>query len=244
MKQRTLGKTGLLVSRLAYGTMRISGAWEPAQSNPDMRRAGVRALLTAFDAGYTLFDHADLYGRFLCETLHGLALRESPQLRNAKVATKCGIRLDGDPVPSAPHRYDFSYEHIVRSCEGSLQRLGVEVIDLFQLHRPDYLADPAEIARAFSDLHQQGKAKAFGVSNFTPSQFSALQSACPMPLASNQVEINLCNLAPFIDGTLDQSLERGFSPMAWGPLAGGMHGEGGAPREDDVYRESTLGLLR
>jgi predicted oxidoreductase len=245
MRTQTLGKSTLQSSRLSYGCMRISGTWDPAKLTPDMERKGVRAVLSAFEAGYTLFDHADIYGRGTCESIYGKALRESPELkRRGLVATKCGIRWAGDGGPQAPHRWDFSREHIVWSCEQSLQRLGLDCIDLYQLHRPDFLADPAEIAAAFAQLQRQGKVKFFGVSNFTPSLLSAVQSACPMPLVVNQVEIHLNRLAPFEDGTLDQCLERGVTPLSWSPLAGGLLGDGGQPAADHPHRERLLGLLK
>src|SRR5260370_34445909 len=104
------------------------------------------------------------------------------------IATKCGIRKPGEPAAGAPYRYDFSADYIVASCEQSLRRLGVETVDLYQLHRPDYLMDPEEVAGAFNRLKQAGKGRAFGVSNFRPSQFSALQRACPVPVVVNQDE--------------------------------------------------------
>jgi len=143
------------------------------------------------------------------------------------IATKCGIRKPGEPKPGSPYRYDFSADYILRSCEGSLQRLGVDTIDVYQLHRPDYLMEPAEVARAFDQLKQVGKVREFGVSNFRPSQVVALQSACPMRLVVNQVEISLANLSAFEDGTLDQCLAETITPMAWSPLAGGKLGNGG-----------------
>jgi len=244
MRTQTIGKSTLESSRLSYGCMRISGAWDPAEVTPDMERKGVRAVLCALDAGYTLFDHADIYGGGLCESIYGKALRESTELkRRGLVATKCGIRWQGDPLPDAPHRYDFSYEHIMGSCEQSLRRLGIDCIDLYQLHRPDYLADPSEIARAFTLLHAQGKVRFFGVSNFTPSLLSAVQAACPMPLVVNQVEIHLGRLAPFEDGTLDQCLALEMTPLAYSPLAGGLLGDGGLPGDQDPRRESWLATL-
>jgi predicted oxidoreductase len=86
--------------------------------------------------------------------------------------------------------------------------------------------DPAEVASAFAQLRQAGKAREFGVSNFKPSQLAALQSACPMRLLVNQVEISLANLSCFDDGTLDQCLAERVLPMAWSPLAGGKLGHG------------------
>jgi predicted oxidoreductase len=97
------------------------------------------------------------------------------------------------------------------------------------LHRPDFLADPEEIARAFSQLKAAGKVRYFGVSNFRPTLVTALQAACPMPLVVHQVEISLAKLDAFTDGTLDQCLIERLTPMAWSPLAAGLIG-GGASR--------------
>jgi predicted oxidoreductase len=94
------------------------------------------------------------------------------------------------------------------------------------LHRPDFLADPAEIAGAFWQLQSSGKVRYFGVSNFRPSLVKALQAACPMPLAVHQVEISLAKLDAFTDGTLDQCLVEKITPMAWSPLAAGLIGSG------------------
>jgi len=100
----------------------------------------------------------------------------------------------------------------------------VEVIDLYQLHRPDYLCDPEEVATVFTRLEKSGKVREFGVSNFRPSQLAALQKTCPMPLIVNQVEISVARLDAFHDGTLDQCLAEQITPMAWSPLAGGRLG--------------------
>src|SRR5438105_4050951 len=94
------------------------------------------------------------------------------------------------------------------------------------LHRPDYLADPEEVARAFSELKNSGKVRHFGVSNFRPTLVTAVQVACPMPLIVHQVEVSLANLNAFTDGTLDQCLIERLTPMAWSPLAGGLIGAG------------------
>jgi len=219
MKTLPLGKSSLTASRLAYGCWRIADNGSAA--------AGRAAVIAAVESGYTLFDHADIYAEGEAEKLFGQVLAEVSGLRERiLIATKCGIRKPGDPKPTSPYRYDFSREYIVRSCEGSLRRLGIETIDLYLLHRPDYLMDPAEVASAFSELKQAGKVRGFGVSNFRPSQWKALQSACPMPLIANQVEISLANLACLEDGTLDQALTENITVMAWSPLAGGKLADG------------------
>ena len=139
-----LGHSPLSTSRLAYGCWRIARTASPEADLATARRA----VHAAVEAGYTLFDHADIYCDGRAEAVFGHVLRESPGLRERIVlATKCGIRFAGEPAPGAPYCYDFSAEYITRQCEQSLQRLGVECIDLYQLHRPDYLMD-AEIGRA------------------------------------------------------------------------------------------------
>jgi predicted oxidoreductase len=221
--------------------MRLSGTMERARFTAERDALARRAVLAAVGAGYTHFDHADIYGNGLCEEIFGRVLRDVPGLRErVLIATKCGIRWAGDPAPGAPHRWDFSREHIVSSCERSLARLGVETIDLYMLHRPDHLADPDEIAAAFARLKAQGKVREFGVSNFRPSMLAMLQRACPVPLVCHQVEFHLARLDPLEDGTLDQCLERGVAPTAWSPLAGGRLGDGG--RIDDG--DPRAGILR
>lgn len=225
MKQISIAN--LTVSRLAYGCWRIAGTWNPAEVTSASQAAGREAVLAAYDAGYTLFDHADIYCDGETEKIFGQVLKEVSGMRERVViATKCGIRKPGEPKPDSPYRYDFSADHITRSCEQSLKRLAVETIDIYQLHRPDYLMDPGEVAEAFTRLKQAGKAREFGVSNFRPAQIAALQSACPMKLIVNQVEISLANLAALEDGTLDQCLAQKMIPMAWSPLAGGKLGDG------------------
>ena len=243
MKTQALGRGALVSSRLAYGCMRLGGTMERERFTPDREVLARKAVLAAWEAGYTHFDHADIYGNGLGEEIFGRVLRDVPGMRDrVLIGTKCGIRWKGDPVPAAPHRWDFSRAHIVRSCEGSLRRLGVERIDLYMLHRPDYLADPQEIAAAFSELERRGKVREFGVSNFRPSTLAMVQRACPMPLVVNQVEIHLARLDALEDGTLDQCLAERVTPVSWSPLARGLlAGEGRVDPADP--RAKVLGAL-
>lgn len=197
---------------------------------PASRAGGRRAIVAAYEAGYTLFDNADIYCRGEAERILGEALKEVAGMRDRVViVTKGGIRPGGDPQPDSPGRYDFSASYIIQACEQSLKRLGIETIDVYLLHRPDLLADPEEVAQAFSQLKAAGKVRHFGVSNFRPTLVTALQAACPMPLMAHQVEISLAKLDVFTDGTLDQCLIERITPMAWSPLAAGLIG-GGATR--------------
>jgi predicted oxidoreductase len=227
MQTILLGVSSLRSSRLAYGCWRVAGTFNPAEVTPQSQAVGRRAIATAYEAGYTLFDTADIYCRGESERILGTVLKEISGMRErVLVLTKCGVRFPGTPNPDSPQRYDFSAQHILDSCDQSLKRLGIETIDLYVLHRPDLLADPEEIATAFSQLKSAGKVRYFGISNFRPTLVTALQVACPMPLVVHQVEISLANLSTFIDGTLDQCLIEKITPQAWSPLAAGLIGAG------------------
>jgi predicted oxidoreductase len=247
MKTTSLGSSGLLGSRLAYGCWRIAGTWHPSEITNERRAQGRAAVRAAYEAGYTVFDHADIYCDGEAETLFGEVLREISGMRShILVVTKCGIRKPGEPKADSPYRYDFSADYIVRCCEGSLKRLGLETVDVFLLHRPDYLMDPAEVAGAFVLLKDAGKVREFGVSNFRPAQLAALQKACPMPLMANQIEISLANVTALEDGSLDDCLARGVTPMAWSPLGAGKLGSGAKnllPSQEKYRTEEVLVVM-
>lgn len=250
MKTIKLGKSSLASSALAYGCWRVAGTWDPDQVTPERRAVGHAAVIAAYEAGYTLFDHADIYCLGEAESIFGEVLPEVSGMReNILIASKCGIRRAGEPDAQAPYRYDFSADHIVAACEGSLKRLGVETIDLYLLHRPDFLCEPAEVARAFGQLKAAGKVREFGVSNFRPSQLAMLQRTCPMPLIVNQIELSLLHSEPFHDGTLDQCVTEGITPMAWSPLAAGvLAGRIGTSMSDPKHAQKAklddvLGIL-
>jgi predicted oxidoreductase len=227
MKTIPVGVSLLRTSRLAYGCWRVAGTWNPDDVTDASREAGRRAIIAAYEAGYTLLDTADIYCHGESERILGKALEEVSGMRDrAVILTKGGIRPAGDPQPDSPGRYDFSSSYLIGACEQSLRRLGVETVDIYMLHRPDLLAEPEEVAQAFTQLKAAGKVRYFGISNFRPSLVTALQAACPMPLIAHQVEISLAKLDAFTDGTLDQCLIEGMTPMAWSPLAGGLIGDG------------------
>jgi predicted oxidoreductase len=209
-----LGSTGLKVSPLAWGMWRFKGTDVAAAA------ALVRAAL---DAGITLFDTADIYGPDngepfgASEALLGQVFAADPGLRSRMVlASKGGIRMG---VP-----YDSSPAYIEAAVDASLKRLGIEQLDLWQIHRPDLLAHPAETAAALEKLVESGKVRAIGVSNFTPAQVAALASYLDIPLASIQPEFSALAWKPLFDGTLDQAMEMGLAVLAWSPLGQGRLG--------------------
>ena len=202
---------GRSIPKIGFGMWRIGGGSYP---DPSLDSASMTAIRTALEAGYTHFDTAEAYAAGHSEELLGRAIRETGTPGETLFIT----------TKISPEH--LAYEQIFRSCEKSLRRLQLDHIDLYLLHRPDYLADPEEVAAAFSQLRQAGKVRHFGVSNFRPLLLTALQVACPMPLVVHQIEISLARLDAFTDGTLDQCLIEKVTPMAWSPLAGGQLGRG------------------
>ncbi len=174
------------------------------------------------EVGLTTFDHADLYDDYTCEGIFGRAFAHTSLARTqVQLVSKCGIRLLSKNRPENTFRcYDTRAAYIVASVENSLRELRTDYLDVLLIHRPSPLMHADEMAAAFSLLETQGKVRNFGVSNFTPSQFSLLQSRFPK-LMANQIEISPLHLAPFTDGTLDQCQQLGTVPMAWSPLGGG-----------------------
>ena len=180
-----------------------------------------RLISVAVDNGVTLLDNAAVYGRNwggkgfgAAEELLGAVLRQSPTLREKVcVATKGGI------TPGIP--YDQSPATLRRECEDSLRRLGVERIDLYQVHRPDLFAHPRETAETLMALRREGKIDRVGVSNFTPSQHEALAAHLNVPIETTQPEYSAAALGPLRDGTFDLCMRDGVVPLAWSPLAGG-----------------------
>ena len=129
------------------------------------------------------------------------------------LASKGGIR---PPLP-----YDQSAAYLAEAIDASLRRLKVERIDLWQIHRPDILAHPQEVARALDKARTAGKIGQVGVSNFTQIQIGALASFLGHPLATTQPEISPLRIDCFENGELDQAMALGLTPLAWSPLGGG-----------------------
>jgi len=200
----------------------IQGYWRLADwgMNPQQRLAFLQAHI---ELGVSVVDHADIYGDYRCEQLFGEALRLQPNLREKlQIVSKCNIKLCSDHYPERRVKhYDSSKEHILKSVENSLKRFYIDSLDVLLLHRMDFLMDADEVAEAFMLLHQQGKVKHFGVSNFSPAHFDLLQSRLDRPLVTNQVEINPLNTAVIEGASLDHCQQHKIRPMAWSCLAGG-----------------------
>ena len=212
MQQRPLGRAGLLVSRLALGTM----TWG-RDTDPDDAAA---QLKTFVDAGGNLVDTADVYGDGDAESVIGALLATVVPRDDLLLATKCGLR------PSRERRRDTSRGHLLRGLEGSLSRLGVDHVDLWQVHGFDPETPLDETMAALDHAVTSGKARYVGISNFSGWQTAyaaTWQQAWPgrAPLVCAQVEYSL----------LERGIERevlpacqslGLGVLPWSPLGRGV----------------------
>jgi len=172
------------------------------------------------DLGITTMDHADSYGRYKAEKKFGDYLEGRDDIKQKmQYVTKVGLVYPSDTVKVK--YYDNSKEYIIKQVENSLKNLQIESIDALLLHRPDWFADPAEIAEAFDILHRKGMVKAFGVSNYKPHEFRKLESYLDVPIVTNQIELSVLNYENFENGAIDLCMEKRIHPMIWSPLAGG-----------------------
>ncbi|GAB3650181.1 aldo/keto reductase [Glycomyces tarimensis] len=227
MKTFTLPGTDITVPNVVLGLMRI------AEKSDEEVRELVR---TAADAGITFLDHADVYGNEVhgCERRFAEAMRlKSSERERFVIQTKTGIVGEDGPY------FDFSYEHIIESVDGSLAALDTDYIDILLLHRPDALVEPEEVARAFDDLAESGKVRAFGVSNHTGRQIDLLRKHLSRPIVANQVQLSITH-APLIaqgvaanmqdldqsiardDGLLDYCRLHDITLQAWSPFQAGF----------------------
>ena len=117
--------------------------------------------------------------------------------------------------------YDASGAQLTRSLEQSLRLLGTDHIELFLVHRPDWLTGVDDTAGGLNQLLRAGKIRSAGVSNYSAAQFEALNSRMAQPLVTNQLEFHLLHMNPIDDGTFDQCQQHRIQPMVWSPLAGG-----------------------
>ena len=212
---------GIDAPRLIVGCMRIA--------DKPLRQVE-KIVIEAVKNGVNMFDHADIYGGGKSERLFGDFLKRSRIKReDIYIQTKCAIH-DG--------QYDFSKEHILRSVDGSLSRLGVEYLDFLLLHRPDTLMEPEEVAEAFDILQASGKVRNFGVSNHNMMQIELLKTAVKQPLLANQLQfsvteagmvtsgmnVNMKNAESEMHdgGLLEYSRIKGMTVQAWSPFQFGF----------------------
>ena len=223
---RTLGRDGPTVSSIAWGMWRFAG-------DPVAAKALIHAVL---DAGIDFFDTADIYGFDGsggfgdAEALLGTVLSADPGIRRRiTLASKGGI------MPPLP--YDQSRTYLSDAIDASLRRLGVDHIDLYQIHRPDLLAHPQEVADTLLAARSAGKISHVGVSNMTIHQIAALRHFLGgVPIVATQPEISAVRIDCIENGELDQAMVDGMTPLAWSPLGGGRIADPATTRERAVAK--------
>ncbi len=215
MKQISL-QSNFSLSQIVYGVWR----WD----NKKQSESDVQQIIEAcLEFGIDSFDHADIYNDYRNEAFFGKVLKQNPSLRSQlKIITKCGIQLlsNNKPTTYVKH-YNYSSEHIQMSVDNSLRNLNTDYVDVLLFHRPSPLMNVDEAAKMLETVVNMGKVKYVGVSNFTPTQFSLLQSRLNIPLITNQIELSLLHHQPLIDGSIDFLYEKNLKPMIWSPLGGG-----------------------
>ncbi len=238
-------------SRIIFGCMGLGGGWNDDPYGPDDVRAAELAVEAALEAGINFFDHADIYMKGKAERVFGQVLRSRPGLREQiLIQSKGGIRLDTDP----PH-YDFSPAHLAATLDGTLERLGIEQLDVWLLHRPDPLMEPETLAELFSRVHAAGKVRFFGVSNMHLHHIHFLQEHLALPLIANQVEMSLHRLdwlhegvmvanpegkdVNFTSGTLEYCRRKGIQLQSWGSLAQGRYSGRDVSDQPEAVRQTA-----
>ena len=218
MKYTTLGRTGVTVSRLCLGCMSYgTPAWRPwvldeSAAQPFFRRA--------LEAGINFFDTADMYSLGVSEEVTGRALREYGRMEEIVLATKVNF-----PMSSGPNMGGLSRKHVVQGCEASLKRLGVETIDLYQIHRFDHAVPLDETLAALDLLVKQGKVRFIGASSGPAYRFAkalALSDAKGWArFASMQNHYNLLYREEERE-MIPLCAEDGIAVIPWSPLARGL----------------------
>lgn len=218
-------------SRIISGTM-TWGSWGAQLSTAEMA-ARIDAIV---ELGITHFDHADIYGGYTTEAEFGAAFAQSSVSREALTyITKCGIQYPSEARPLAVKHYDYSPKHIRFSVENSLRNLQTDYLDILLLHRPSPLMNPEDIIPTIQSLQKEGKIKAFGVSNFTPSQIELLSSE--IKIEWNQIQCSLTHTDSLTNGDLDYGQAHSIGVMAWSPL-------GSYFKEEDTKKQRLQPLMQ
>ncbi len=215
MQTRRLGKTELNITAIGLGTWAIGGPWQYGWGQQDDNDS-IRTILAAVDGGVNWLDTAPIYGCGHSETIVGRALRQMRQ--KPLIATKCGLIWND----KREKINCLDTASIMRECEDSLRRLGVEAIDLYQLHWPQPEAQLEEAWEAMARCVRQGKVRYLGASNFTTAHLE--RAAKVHPVASIQPPYSM--LRRDIESALLGYCDRNaigivcYSPMQKGLLSG------------------------
>lgn len=199
----------------------VQGLWRLTSWNMSSLEI-VDFVYQCIDLGVTSFDTAEIYGNYEAERVFGEALKLDPSLRSKiEIITKTGINMKSVKRDYRIGHYDTTYNKIIASCKKSIELMNCEYLDVYLIHREDPLIDHKEVARALNDLKSMGLIKSYGVSNFDPFKFEALQHFTNNQLVTNQIEISPLCFEHFNSGMMDVLQKHEVHPMIWSPLAGG-----------------------
>ncbi len=199
----------------------VQGLWRLTSWNMSSLEI-VDFVYQCIDLGVTSFDTAEIYGNYEAERVFGEALKLDPSLRSKiEIITKTGINMKSVKRDYRIGHYDTTYNKIIASCKKSIELMNCEYLDVYLIHREDPLIDHKEVARALDDLKSMGLIKSYGVSNFDPFKFEALQHFTNNQLVTNQIEISPLCFEHFNSGMMDVLQKHEVHPMIWSPLAGG-----------------------
>jgi aryl-alcohol dehydrogenase-like predicted oxidoreductase len=212
MQKRKLGKSGLEVSALGLGCMRMSFGDSPVGDKQEM----ISFLHSAVEHGITFFDTAEVYGPFTNEELLGEAL--APFRGKVVIATKFGFKNDPKDGPSPRVGLDSRPEHIKQVAEASLKRLKVDAIDLFYQHRVDPDVPIEEVAGAVKDLIQAGKVKHFGLSEANSETIRRAHAIQPVTALQSEYSLWWRSIEETILPTCE---ELGIGVVPYSPLGRG-----------------------
>ncbi|HEY6330339.1 MAG TPA: aldo/keto reductase [Blastocatellia bacterium] len=209
IRQRELGNQGLEVSELGLGCAGFSNFYGPFDE-----KEVLRTLHRAIEMGVTFFDTADVYGPYISERLVGAAIRSSNN--ELTIATKCGFQLEGSGRITG---INCRPEYIVKACDASLERLGVDTIDLYYLHRADSTVPIEESVGAMAGLVQAGKIRFIGLSETSPDTVRRAHET--WPVSAVQTEYSLFSREP--ETEILPALRRlGIGFVAYSPLGRGL----------------------
>ncbi len=210
MEKRILGKSGLEVSALGFGCMGLNFSYGHALSTQE----SVTLVRQAVERGVTFFDTAEVYGPYTNEEIVGEALQ--PMRDRVVIATKFGFNIVDGKMAGVNSRP----QQIRKAAEGSLKRLGVDVIDLLYQHRVDPNVPIEDVAGTVKDLIAEGKVKHFGMSE--PGAQTVRRAHAVQPVAALQNEYSLWTRGPETNGILEACEELGIALVAYSPLGKGF----------------------
>jgi aryl-alcohol dehydrogenase-like predicted oxidoreductase len=236
MQTRRLGNSDLQITPLGVGAWAIGGGGVPFAWGPQDDNDSIGAIHAALDRGINWIDTAPVYGLGHSEDIVGRAIKG--RAARPYIFTKCSIVWDENRQPTR----SMKRESIRHECEESLRRLGIDVIDLYQIHWPDPESDIEEGWSAIAELQKEGKVRWIGVSNFKPAQMDRIQPIAPITSLQPPYSI----LSPEIEaGILPYCAQHNigvivYSPMKSGLLTGAMTRERIARMPEDDFRQRTV----